>query len=300
MIFVGLQRHDVDKVKSIATAKEIWQTIIVIHRGSDDMKDNRKFVLQREFHSFRQLDGESVLDCQARFLVLTDKLAATGYKLEEHDKTLAVIHGMSDKFEMARNIALMSEETRTLSVAKIFGKFYDQEQGEKVRSLTRGVDTKKVALKLSKVLEKMEAEEDVEDDDKEVVLMTKMVKKFLNNKRTSGSSAGPGRDLSDFTCYNCQQKGHLSRNCTNPKVEPSEKKPEKQALLTTSAWGDEEDEEVIYGGFRGICLMAGEQDTEVVTKLPNKFHEKIHMLDKPDLINIILGIIDDSDAIRSR
>ena len=65
MIFVGLQRHDVDKVKSIATAKEIWQTIIVIHRGSDDMKDNRKFVLQREFHSFRQLDGESVLDCQA-------------------------------------------------------------------------------------------------------------------------------------------------------------------------------------------------------------------------------------------
>ena len=62
MIFVGLQCHDVDKVKSIATAKEIWQTIIVIHRGSDDMKDNRKFVLQREFHSFRQLDGKKVLD----------------------------------------------------------------------------------------------------------------------------------------------------------------------------------------------------------------------------------------------
>src|SRR4051794_14531065 len=43
--------------------------------------------------------------------------------------------------------------------------------------------------------------------------------------------------------------------------------------------------------------MAGDQDTEVVAKLPNKFHEKIHMLEKPDLINIILGIIDDSDAL---
>jgi len=145
----------------------------------------------------------------------------------------------------------------------------------------------------------METEEEEDDDDKEVVLLTKMVKTFLNNKRNSGSSSGPGRDLSDYTFYNCQQKGHLSRNCTNSKVEQPEKKPEKQALLTTSAWGDKYDDEVIYGGFRGICLMAAEQDTEVSTKLPSKFHEKIYMLDKPDLLNMILGIIDDSTQLHT-
>ena len=65
LILCGLTRTDIDKVRSIPTAKEMWAAIITIHRGSDDMRGHRKFILLREFHPFKMLPGESVSDCQS-------------------------------------------------------------------------------------------------------------------------------------------------------------------------------------------------------------------------------------------
>ena len=76
LILCGLTRTDIDKVISIPTAKEMSAAIITIHRGSEDMRGHRKFILLREFHVFKMLPGESVLDCQSRFTILVDKLSA--------------------------------------------------------------------------------------------------------------------------------------------------------------------------------------------------------------------------------
>ena len=72
-------------------------------------------------------DGENVSDCQSRFTTLVDKLSASGVKIGNWEQSLHVIYGMSEKYELTRRVALMSSETKTLPVADIFGKFYDQE-----------------------------------------------------------------------------------------------------------------------------------------------------------------------------
>ena len=125
LILIGLTRTDIDKVISIPTVKEMWAAIISIHRGSEDMQNNRKFNLLREFHVFQMQPGESVSDCQSRFTILVDKLSAAGVTIPQWEQSLAVIYGMSDKYELTRRIVLMSSERKTLPVRDIFGKFFD-------------------------------------------------------------------------------------------------------------------------------------------------------------------------------
>ena len=45
LILNSLTRKDVDKVMSIPTTKEMWNAIIAMYTGSDDMVNNRKFEL---------------------------------------------------------------------------------------------------------------------------------------------------------------------------------------------------------------------------------------------------------------
>ena len=59
-----------------------------------------------------------------------------------------------------------------------------------------------------------------EEDEEGVASMTKMVSSFIKDKKVSGS--GRCRDLSQYTCYLCQQTGHLSKNC--PSLKESQKR----------------------------------------------------------------------------
>ena len=124
----------------------------------------------------------------------------------------------------------------------IFGKFHDQELTDREQE-SAIAEVKGHALKLTRVLEKMENKEADEDDDVDVAMMTKVVKRFFKNRtaRQGATSSTPqgkqdNRDLSTYVCYNCQQKGHLAKTCTNPKVEPA---AENKALF--SSWGEDND-----------------------------------------------------------
>ena len=67
-----------DKVMSIPTAKEMWEAIQVLHRGSKDDQNALQFELNREFHSFSMKDRESVGSYHSRFQTLCDKMKASG------------------------------------------------------------------------------------------------------------------------------------------------------------------------------------------------------------------------------
>ena len=70
LILDGLTSRDVDKVRSISSAKEVWKEIQLMHQGYD----NHMLDLINEFHSFQARTGESISSYMVRFLVLFDKL----------------------------------------------------------------------------------------------------------------------------------------------------------------------------------------------------------------------------------
>ena len=168
-----------------------------------------------------------------------DKLSAVGTTIPTSEQAFQVIYAMSDKYELTRRVALMSKDVRDLHVADVFGKFHDQELTDREQA-NAAAEVKGHALKLTRVLEKMENKEAEDDEDEEVAMMTKVVKRFFKNRTarqgaTFSTPQGkqPSRELSTYICYNSHEKGHLAKTCTKPNVEPTE---DNKALL--SSWGD--------------------------------------------------------------
>ena len=116
LILNALSRKDIDKIISLPNAKLMWNAIIDMHSGSEDMKNNRRFELQRDFHSFKMGESKSVSDYHSRFQVLCDKMSSAGLKVQPWELSLAFIYGVNAKFDTTKRIMLMTKETKELPV----------------------------------------------------------------------------------------------------------------------------------------------------------------------------------------
>ncbi len=56
-----------------------------------------------------------------------------------------------------------------------------------------------------------------ERDGSPVAMGANATQAIEGQKKKRRDSQGPKRDISEITCYNCNKKGHYSRNCTEPK-----------------------------------------------------------------------------------
>ena len=123
LILNGLSREDMDKVMSIPTAKEMWEAIQVLHRGSKDDQNALQFELNREFHSFSMKSGEAVGSYHSRFQTLCDKMKASGIDMDKVNVALPFIHGVDSRFTTTKRVMLMTREAQSLSLLELAGKF---------------------------------------------------------------------------------------------------------------------------------------------------------------------------------
>ena len=103
-----------------------------------------------------------------------------------------------------------------------------------------------IALKLKKVLKLISSNaSDEEMDDKELVLMSSMVNKFIKKKNdnsryhTKDRASTKKKDSSLVTCYNCNNKGHYAKEFPQPrKKEQDPAAKEEKKVFFTWTWGE--------------------------------------------------------------
>ena len=146
--------------------------------------------------------------------------------MEHSNPSLSFIRGVDSRFTTTKKIVLMSPESQKMNIAELAGKFELDYRNELASSSSKpsNVEDSGTALKLSKVLKAMKRNVSLEDNgDTELVLMSSMVKKFLNRKVKKSSGSTSKRDMSTVTCFNCQGKGHYAKDCDKPKNERPKK-----------------------------------------------------------------------------
>ena len=114
-------------------------------------------------------------------------------------------------------------------------------------------------MKISKAFSRIELEEENSDIEEETDEMTALFAKHIKRNFNKGKfrKSFQKKDVKDYSCFNCNEKGHLAKSC--PKASSSPKNEgqhyKKKALI--AAWGDESDEELDLNKFQeGACLMA--------------------------------------------
>jgi hypothetical protein len=77
---------------------------------------------------------------------------------------------------------------------------------------------------------------------------------FTNVGANEASRKGGGKNKAHITCFNCQEKGHYSNECTKPKVDGTTNNTNGHELVTNAAEAGEFDEnENIFSSFHFMC-----------------------------------------------
>jgi hypothetical protein len=78
LITTALGRNVYDRVSHLETTHDIWLRLCDTYEGSSEIKSYHKDTYNRQYQTFSQKHGESLVDCFARFESIVSNLRACG------------------------------------------------------------------------------------------------------------------------------------------------------------------------------------------------------------------------------
>src|SRR3954463_7602514 len=78
IIFNCLCPEEFNKISRLENAKEIWDTLVGTHEGTESVRESKLGVLQSQLHKFKMKDGEGVSAMYSRLAHITNEIATFG------------------------------------------------------------------------------------------------------------------------------------------------------------------------------------------------------------------------------
>ncbi|XP_074342515.1 uncharacterized protein LOC141680098 [Apium graveolens] len=104
------------------SAKHIWETIQLLMEGTEDVRQNRLYILTSQYEAFKSLPGESITQVFERLNKLLNKLSIHGKtypKREVNRKFILVLpHHLENKASFVRERV----DFETMTLEKLYGK----------------------------------------------------------------------------------------------------------------------------------------------------------------------------------
>ena len=100
ILFNGLCPKEFNKIRCLENSKEIWDTLIDMHKGTDSVKESKLDVLQIQLDKFKMKDGEGVAEMYSRLALTTNEIAGLGGE-EMTDKFIIkkILRALDGKFD---------------------------------------------------------------------------------------------------------------------------------------------------------------------------------------------------------
>jgi hypothetical protein len=129
LIITALGRNVYDRVSHLETAYDFWLKLCNTYEGSSEIKSSHKDTYNRQYQTFSQKPGESLVDCFSRFESIVSNLRACGplaYTDNEYAKQL--LYALDDHVWGMKITALEeSADFATLDTEKLFSKLKSHE-----------------------------------------------------------------------------------------------------------------------------------------------------------------------------
>ncbi|XP_028793801.1 uncharacterized protein LOC114759928 [Neltuma alba] len=97
MLTCALRQREYFQVSSLETAKEIWETLEIAHKGTIRVKQSRINTLTTEFKLFKMKDRESIQDMEVRFSHLINHFTALGKKYNHEDQVRKILGRLTNE-----------------------------------------------------------------------------------------------------------------------------------------------------------------------------------------------------------
>jgi hypothetical protein len=78
ILFNGLRPEEFKKINRLENAKEIWDTLVDMHEGTESVKESKLDGLQSQLDKFKMKDGEGATEMYSRLALITNEIADLG------------------------------------------------------------------------------------------------------------------------------------------------------------------------------------------------------------------------------
>ncbi|XP_042448924.1 uncharacterized protein LOC122033826 [Zingiber officinale] len=81
----GLTKEELKRVSPFSSAKELWEKLIELHKGTSDTKVSKRDLLLNKLYNLRMQENETATQLHARIQDLLNGLHAIGQRIENRD-----------------------------------------------------------------------------------------------------------------------------------------------------------------------------------------------------------------------
>lgn len=220
------------RVSNCTTAKEIWDTLEIVHEGTKEVKRSKLNTLSHEYEMFTMEPGEKIVSLQKRFTHITNHLVYLGRKYSNDELNLRVLRCLTREWQPEVTTIREKKSLANLSISGLFGKL--QEHELELERLTQTENKEKKHKNLSLKTESKIQDSDESNDEEDMALFVRKFGKFFRNKNLKFNQGRKRRDESTssqrITCYGCGKRGHIKNDCpeNDNKKDLKEKKDFKE------------------------------------------------------------------------
>ncbi|KZV30750.1 hypothetical protein F511_03728 [Dorcoceras hygrometricum] len=178
------------KIKTCATAKDIWEKLVQICEGSDKTKENKLTVAQQKYESIKMKDGETMIEFDERFSAIVIELNSLGKEYSNRELALKVMRALPKEWDVKTMAMRESKDLNKLELHDLFANLKAYEFELETRSEVPSTSQPTIALAAT-TIEQCSPSTSKTADQLSDDVMSLFVKKFGKFMRRSFNPSSP-------------------------------------------------------------------------------------------------------------
>ncbi|KZV55771.1 hypothetical protein F511_25977 [Dorcoceras hygrometricum] len=120
ILYKTLDKNIFSKIKTCATAKDIWEKLTQIFKGNDETKENKLTVSQQKYESIKMREGENMAELDERFSVVVIEFTSLGKEYSNKELALKVMRALPKEWDVKTMAMRESKDLNKLDLHDLF------------------------------------------------------------------------------------------------------------------------------------------------------------------------------------
>ena len=99
LLYCALDPSEFNRISTCMSAKEIWDTLEVIHEGTDQVKNTKVNMLVHTYEMFRMEPNESITDMYTRFTNIVNAMRSLGKVISNADLVNKILRSLPTSWD---------------------------------------------------------------------------------------------------------------------------------------------------------------------------------------------------------